>query len=276
MNSTWYEPNVQNQFMKSKGLVPSKEELDKFALGYNSFALGPPERAEPEAHGWTAGAGGIYSTASDLARWDVALSAGAILKPDSYRFMTTPRTLTTGKISSYGCGLNIMIRNGETILRHGGAVSGFVTSNSIVPRTRSAVVVMMNSEQPSPGSVADLLLGLLLEDEAQQDAPSIPKIKGPPPNEACLAFLHQVQEGELDRDQLGEEFSVYMNEERLKAAKERLKPLGDPQKIEVRGVSERGGMQVAQVRLVFKDTVLVGLLYRSPDGKIQQMLFSKE
>ena len=44
----------------------------------------------------------------------------------------------------------------------------------------------------------------------------------------------------------------------------------------MRNVTERGGMEVAVIRLTFKSTTLGGLLYRSPDGKIQQLLFHKE
>ena len=58
--------------------------------------------------------------------------------------------------------------------------------------------------------------------------------------------MHQIQEGKLERDQPGEEFAAYMDDDRLKAANRRLKPLGDPQKIEIRGISERGGVGVAQ------------------------------
>jgi hypothetical protein len=35
-------------------------------------------------------------------------------------------------------------------------------------------------------------------------------------------------------------------------------------------------MEVASIRMKFKTTTLGGLLYRSPDGKIQQMLFNRE
>ncbi len=261
MTHTYFEP------------TPNGAEL---AWGYNSFALGPPQRAHPESAGWISTAGAIYASASDLARWDVALAAGAILKPESFRLMSTARQLTTGKIAGYGCGQNILLRNGETVLRHGGAVSGFLASNSIIPRTRSAVVVLVNAEQPSPATLSDLLLTLVLEDQASQEAPSVPRVQGPSAKEAALTFLSQMQEGKLERDQLGEEFSVYLDDERVKAAAARLKPLGKPDKVEVRAIYERGGMEVTQVRFVFSETVLVGLLYRSTDGKIQQLLFSKE
>jgi D-alanyl-D-alanine carboxypeptidase len=272
-------------FLEKRILRPLKMEhtyfepgpgVENLAVGYNAFALGPPQRAPAESSGWIHAAGAIYASASDLARWDIALAEGKILKPESYRLMITPRQLTTGKVAQYGCGQTIVLRNGEVLLRHGGAVSGFLAFNSIAPRTQSAVVVLVNCEQPSPSALSDLLVTLLVDDQTSKEAPSVPKVTGPSPKEAALAFLHQMQEGKLDRDQLGEEFSIYLDDERVKAAAARLKPLGEPDRIEIRGISERGGMEVAQVRFVFPDTVLVGLLYRSTDGKIQQLLFSKE
>ena len=61
----------------------------------------------------------------------------------------------------------------------------------------------------------------------------------------------------------------------LDFAAPRLKALGEPDKVEVTNTTERGGMEVASLRLIFKNAVLKGSLYRTPDGKIQQLLFSK-
>src|SRR5262249_42232262 len=55
------------------------------ARGYTSFALGPPEPAVQEAKGWLHAAGGLTASAPDLARWDLALMGGKVLKPESFR-----------------------------------------------------------------------------------------------------------------------------------------------------------------------------------------------
>ncbi len=95
------------------------------------------------------------------------------------------------------------------------------------------------------------------------------------PKEAALDFLHQMQSGELNREKLGEEFSVFLTQDRVKAAAPRLKALGEPEKVEVERIDERGGMEVASIVFVFKTAKLHGLLYRTPDGKNQQLLFRK-
>jgi hypothetical protein len=84
-----------------------------------------------------------------------------------------------------------------------------------------------------------------------------------------------MQEGKVDRSKLGEEFSIYLSDERLQSAASRLKALGEPDKVEVERTAERGGMEVTALRFIFKNAVLKASLYRTPDGKIQQLLFSK-
>jgi CubicO group peptidase (beta-lactamase class C family) len=95
------------------------------------ICLGNPEPATNEAKGWIGSAGAIYSTGSDLAAWDLALVSGQVVNPASYALMTTPRLLSDGRTSFYGCGLSWSIRNARTVLSHGGAVAGFVAMNAV-------------------------------------------------------------------------------------------------------------------------------------------------
>ena len=44
----------------------------------------------------------------------------------------------------------------------------------------------------------------------------------------------------------------------------------------MRGTNERGGMEVATVILTYKTATVRASLYRTPDGKIQQLLDSAE
>ncbi len=272
------------QFLKERILEPlgmthsayePGPELTEQTKGYTSFALGPLETAEPEASGWLNGAGGLWASAPDLARWDLALIDGRILKPASYRVQTTPGTLKSGKTTGYGCGLSVRSIDGETVLTHNGGVSGFVAANAMVPRTRSAVVLLTNNEHLPADSLHSTILRLLLEDEKKEGTPDVPKVKGPPPQEAALGFFHELQAGKVDRDKLGAEFGLFLTDERLRAAAPRLKALGEPEKVEAVNIRERGGMEVSTIQLKFKTTELHGALYRTPDGKIQQLLFRK-
>ena len=273
------------QFLKERILDPlgmahsvfePGPEVKGQTKGYTSFALGPLEPALPEASGWLYAAGGLWASAPDLARWDLALLESRVLKPESYRLMTTPRALKNGHTTGYGCGLNIRQIDGETVLTHGGAVSGFLAVNAMVPRSKSAVILLTNTEHLPADSLHATILRLLLMDQKKQGSPNVPKVSGPSPREAALDYLHQMQAGKLDRDRLGEEFGLFVTDLRLQAAASRLKALGEPEKVEVTNVYERGGMEVASIHFTFKTAALGGLLYRTPDGKIQQFLIRKQ
>ncbi len=244
------------------------------ARGQTSFALGPAEPATPEAAGWAGAAGALYASAPDLARWDLALMGGRVLKPESYRLMTTPRELTSGKTQDYGCGLSVSRRNGETVISHSGAVSGFLAFNAMIPRTKSAVILLTNSEHVDAGALHRELLGLLLKDQSRREE-SVPVVQGLTVKEAALDMFRQMQAGTVDRNKLGEEFSLYLSERRVKEAAPRLKALGEPVSVEVENTTERGGMEASVVRFTFKSGAVKANMFRSPDGKVQQFLLSK-
>jgi hypothetical protein len=226
-----------------------------------------------ESKGWIGSAGAIYSTASDLAAWDLALVTGKVLKPASYDLMTTPRQLADGRISGYGCGLSISLRGGRKILSHNGAVAGFYALNSCVPSTKSAVVVLSNfDDYDGVDGIYAKLLGAILATAA----PYIPTISGPPAVEAHKLMFKSLQEGKVDRSLLGAEFNWFLTDKKLRGASQRLKPYGEPSKVEIESVSERGGMEVSRSRFTFANGVLAGSMYRTPDGKVQQFFVSKD
>jgi hypothetical protein len=269
---------LERRILKPVGMTHSvydpKPDGPGLPRGHAAFALGPPEHVVEEANGWAGAAGALYASAPDLLRWDLALMEGRVLKPDSYRLMTTPRTLTNGKTQDYGCGLSVSRLGGETILEHSGAVSGFHARNAMVPRTRSAVVLLTNGEHMDDAALHRDLLGLLLRDEAKREQ-AVPAVKGPPAKDVALALFKQMQAGAVDRGQLGEEFNLWMTEEMVRSAAPRLKALGEPTAVVVEGQAERGGMEASRIRLTFPSGVVKVNMFRSPDGKVQQFLLSK-
>ena len=227
-----------------------------------------------EADGWIHAAGALYTTPSDLAKWDLGLIGGKVLNADSYRLMTTARELSDGRTRDYGCGIGVRRMAGETVLSHSGAVSGFLAHNAILPRTKSAVILMSNAEHLDTDDMQTALLALV---RSSQPPPGrdVPKIAGLPAKEVALDLFHQLQAGEVDRKALGEDYNLYLTPERVRGAKDRLKALGEPDKIETDPASERGGMEVVQIHFTFKTMKLKALLYRSPDGKVQEFLIYK-
>jgi len=252
--------------MKHASFSP-KPGTKGLAAGHLSFALGKPQPVAPEAEGWIHAAGAVYASAGDVARWNLALVDGKVLGKKSMQKLATARTLADGRSTDYGCGIGVRRMAGETVLAHTGAVSGFAAFNAVVPRTRSAVVLLVNTEGGSPGELYQQLLGLVVG-----TATTVPDVQGPPANEVGLALFRQMQRGELDRTALGEELSAYIDDARLQEAAPRLRALGEPKSVEIAERRERGGMEVASLRFVFADRTVKAMLYRTPDGKVQEFL----
>jgi D-alanyl-D-alanine carboxypeptidase len=271
---------LTSRILKPHGLTHSQfgsgSGLASVAIGYNGFALGEPEPAASEGDGWIDAAGGLWASAPDLLRWNLALHGGQVLRPASYETMTAPRLLSTGKRSYYGCGLRIGDHAGDAILQHTGGVSGFAAYASFLPRTRSGLVVLSNTEHISVIPLRTKLFELLLDDIEAREAVAVPEIAGPDAKTVVAEFFQQMQSGQIDRSRLSEEFNLLLTDEKVQSAAGRLKDLGQPTSITVDAPAERGGMRVDTVRLSFPNVQLRAALYRTPDGQIEQLLFYRE
>jgi CubicO group peptidase (beta-lactamase class C family) len=241
------------------------------ASGYLSFALGPPRPIAPEAQDWLHAAGGAYASATDLARWDLALAGGKLLRKRSLARLATARTLADGRSTDYGCGLGVRRVGGETVLSHSGSVAGFASYNAVIPRTRSAVIFLVNTEGGSPGELHQQLLGLLIGPTTH-----VPTVAGPPATQVARDLFRQMQRGAVDRARIGEELAEYFDDAGLRDAAPRLRALGEPKSVELTDTRARGGMEVSSLRLVFADRVVKALLYRSPDGTVQEFLLLRD
>ena len=245
---------------------PTKGEST--ATGYRSWALGDPTPAQPEGKGWTGAAGAIWSTPTDLMTWDLALVTGKAIGAKGYKTLTTPQRLKDGRSTGYGCGDGITETGSAIMLSHGGAVSGSVTSNTVLPASRSAVVLLANSET-GLGALSNALVAKLLP---QVDAP---RIAGLSALDAARAYLSQLAAGKVDRSTLSADFNAHLTPALEQAASSSIGALGGIANVHVLGLRERGGMEVAILRLMVGKVPTAGTMYRTPDGKIQQVLINR-
>lgn len=240
------------------------------AKGYTSFGLSEPIPAAPEAAGWAGAAGAIWSTPTDLLTWDLALIDHKLISQDSYKVIVTPQRLTDGRTSGYGCGEGVNDRGAALVLSHGGAVSGFVASNTVIPATHSAVVMLSNTDFSPIGALNQELVAKLMP-----KSPDIPSIAGRSALDAATKFLTELEAGSVDRSTLGEDFGEFLTADKLSKSRSVLNALGKITKIRVAGTRERGGMEVATIVFDVGKTPSGGLMYRTTDGKIQEFLFSR-
>jgi CubicO group peptidase (beta-lactamase class C family)/microsomal dipeptidase-like Zn-dependent dipeptidase len=109
------------------------------------------------------GDGGIYSSATDLAKWDAALYDDRLLSLESRKLAFTAATHTDNPSVDYGFGWRI---TGET-LWHSGETRGFRNVILRYPQRKLTVIVLTNRNDPEPYSTAQAIARLFLSGSAR-------------------------------------------------------------------------------------------------------------
>jgi len=271
VSGTSLDQLLADRIFKPVGMTHTRAGLPPpdAATGHDAFLLGPPHPVTPEAAGWLVGAAGVYASASDLARWDLAFSTGTILSDESRKTMTAIHHTSDGREVGYGCGLAIRVDHGERVLSHTGEVEGFQSYSSFVPRVRSAVILLVNDLHADVGDLHDKLLDLLLDRPVD-----IPVVPGPSAEDTTRSLIRQLQSDTLDRSRLGPDLAAYFDPDQITAAAGRLRALGEPTAVILRDRRERGGMELTVLDIVFAKQTLHARMFRSSIGKIHQFQLS--
>jgi CubicO group peptidase (beta-lactamase class C family) len=235
------------------------------AAGYTRFALGPPRLAPAEGRGWLYAAGELAMTAHDLALWDISLLEHKLLKPASLELMTAPVRLRNGTPTNYALGVTVSDAHGHPKLAHGGAVSGFVSSNTVWPDQGAAVVVFANEDgSHAPGSITDQIATLLLtEADDPQAAGALRQAR---------QIFDGLLAGKIDRNLLTPNADAYFTRQVLEDASASLKALGPLESLRQTSVELRGGMTYRHFEVKFKDKSLHLDTLAVPGGKLEQYL----
>jgi CubicO group peptidase (beta-lactamase class C family) len=112
------------------------------------------------------GAGGIYTTVGDLAKWISNFFEPGLGSPGLIQKMQTPFVLNNGDPTTYGLGLIIDGLGGLKRLQHGGADAAHRSQLYIFPEIRGAVITQSNNAS-FPGNVADKVAGIFFRDVMQ-------------------------------------------------------------------------------------------------------------
>ncbi|HSJ05187.1 MAG TPA: serine hydrolase domain-containing protein [Longimicrobiales bacterium] len=136
------------------------------------------------------GAGGLYTTLGDLAKWDANFYEASVGGAAFLETMHRRGVLTTGDTLSYAFGLGIGQRRGLDVVRHAGALMGFRADMARYPEERFTVITLCNHGAIDASAladrVADLYLGHRLQPVeagtavARAPAPATATPDGPP------------------------------------------------------------------------------------------------
>lgn len=91
--------------------------------------------------------GGMASTLEDLATFTEALHNGRLLRPGTYRRMTTEVCTADGTPVGYGLGLWIRSSQGHKLVGHGGDVTGFSAEVEADLEAHTVAVILQNEDK---------------------------------------------------------------------------------------------------------------------------------
>jgi D-alanyl-D-alanine carboxypeptidase len=98
--------------------------------------------------------GAFLSTVLDMAKWDAALYTDKVLKQSAREQMWTPVKLNSGATHPYGFGWELQTISGHKLVNHGGSLPGFRASFLRFVDDKLTVVVLTNSDNANPVTIA--------------------------------------------------------------------------------------------------------------------------
>lgn len=119
----------------------------QLATPYHVDSTGRLVRSEPPPPQGDGAAGGVISTAMDLARFDVALTARRLLSPASQRAMWSAGRSPSGAALPYGLGWFVQTHADELLIWHSGLWEGAYSALYLkAPARHLTVILLANSD----------------------------------------------------------------------------------------------------------------------------------
>ena len=115
--------------------------------GYQPAGIDDVAQQHLQSPAYTAGAGSLWSTASDLLAWSEALHSGALLTRSSYA------QLTRDYGHGYGMGISVFERFGRSTLGHDGRIAGYASDLARYSDEGVSIVVLSNIESAARDQV---------------------------------------------------------------------------------------------------------------------------
>lgn len=227
--------------------------------GYGRDALGPVRPKRPTGANWAFAAGELAMTASDLARWDIAMIDRTAMSPAAYAEMEREVLLASGLGTSYGLGVGIRNARGRRLIAHGGEVEGFLTENRVYPDERAAIVVLSNGQFGD----ADTAIANAVEEQLFSVESGVARAR---------ALYAMLRSGQVDRSRFTANGNGYLTSTVLADYRDSLAPLGEPKAIRQVQAGLRGGFTSEAFVVEFADRKLEIVLRAEPgaDGKVEQ------
>lgn len=162
-----YVPFMQQNVLTPAGMDETQAD-NRFAIipyrtrFYSKTKEGTVENADFLDSSYKIPGGGWISSAEDMARFEVAILSGKLLKRSTLDLMWTPLKPSDGSKDTYGLGFGVKEENGMKVVGHSGGQQGTSTDFLIAPDQRAGVVVLTNMDDLNPNELATEILKILV------------------------------------------------------------------------------------------------------------------
>jgi D-alanyl-D-alanine carboxypeptidase len=155
--------------MTSTRVYSEYDIIPNRASGYNHFGEVPVNGVWMTPAIMESPAGGLLSTVEDMAKWEIALERGTILKPSTLAQMEVPSKLKNDSIvqmddgTRFGLGWDLPTYQGHRIVAHGGDhITGFTANFSRFVDDKVAIIVLTNLMPLDIGSIVRSVAGFYI------------------------------------------------------------------------------------------------------------------
>jgi CubicO group peptidase (beta-lactamase class C family) len=195
----------------------------------DSYALEDGEWERAFDNSGIQGAGGIYTTVGDLARWLYNFRTGRVGGPAAIAQMQERGVLSNGDTLRYAFGLNVGTYRGLRTLAHSGSSAGYRARLLYFPDEDLGILQQANSALTATPALMEMLADAMLEEilapaVVEEDDDEEEEPRGPSTWTPTLTDLRAL-EGVYFSPELEATWTLRVDEGRLEARHARLEPL---------------------------------------------------
>ena len=256
-----------SRFNDQSAIIPNR------ARGYtfNNYTLA---NAEYTSSSNPYAAGGLLSSAADMAKWMQAQGSEKLLSRANWEQMWTNARLNDGTTFGYGFGWNIRTTWSRKRVEHSGGIQGFSSNVTRFIDDDLSVIFLVNSDA-NVGRLGQHIFGLYLP--ATQYRPAKPIADA---DTATSDFLRRVStalaQGTGDPGWYTPKVQSFYFPNRIKLRRGAFEGLGPMQSFDLLEVKEEAGRMKRIYRAVFGTTPMLFTYWLTPDHKVDDVNFEVE
>lgn len=153
LDNRFFKPlNLTNTYVHNPNEVSKKEELVGFRRYGNSYIAIPFT-----VNDGVVGDKGVYSTASDLFKWNQSLTERTILNDSILSKAFLPGKTNSGKIVPYGFGFRLKLETDSELVYHNGVWNGFSTTLRRYKADDITIIILSNNSFHSITPISEKL-----------------------------------------------------------------------------------------------------------------------